>query len=386
MKSTVDIFAEGARSGVYPGGQLVASRECTRLVTASVGLLGPGLGPTHHQAFYDLASLTKPLATTLLVGRAMEKGLMKLSDPVEKFVPTVDPKIKIEHLLDHSAGFPAHKRFDLVLPKDLTPGTWDAWRHIVFQCAKEPLISDPRKQALYSDLGFILLGAALEVAFSLPLSTAFALLGTPLVFRDRRGPPALPAQPLPVAVAPTEGCERGYVHDENARAMGGAAGHAGLFGSADGILRVAEQLVLAYHGWKGGILQPETVQRLWQPSSVKGSTRTLGWDRPSDAASSTGGRWPKNSVGHLGFTGTSIWIEPKQALIVVLVTNRVCPTRANNLIRRLRPTLYDAAWNEWAKEKSKPVPAVRTRAESVTQRIQIQNVRAKTRSTPKVRP
>jgi CubicO group peptidase (beta-lactamase class C family) len=97
------------------------------------------------------------------------------------------------------------------------------------------------------------------------------------------------------------------------------------------------------------VLQPETVRRIWQPSRVKGSTRTLGWDRPSKQGSSTGGRWPKSSVGHLGFTGTSLWIEPDRALIAVLVTNRVCPSRANNMIRRLRPALHDAIWDQWGK-------------------------------------
>jgi CubicO group peptidase (beta-lactamase class C family) len=135
--------------------------------------------------------------------------------------------------------------------------------------------------------------------------------------------------------------------------MGGSAGHAGLWGTAEGVLQVAEQLVRAYHGDRRAILRPETVRRLWQPSLVPGSTRTLGFDRPTPKGSSTGGRWPAHSVGHLGFTGTSLWIEPDSALIVVLVTNRVCPTRANNLIRRHRPALYDAAWNAWSRPKPK---------------------------------
>src|SRR5207247_2043633 len=97
-----------------------------------------------------------------------------------------------------------------------------------------------------------------------------------------------PRQPI----APTEGCFPGEVHDENARAMGGAAGHAGLWGNAMGVLKLCEQLVLAYHGWKGGLLRPETVRALWEPSLVPESTRTLGWDRPSVQGSSTGGRWP----------------------------------------------------------------------------------------------
>ncbi|MEQ8275232.1 MAG: serine hydrolase domain-containing protein [Deltaproteobacteria bacterium] len=355
MTSPIDIFAAGARDGVYPGGQLAASREMKRIVTAAVGRIGPGLEPTSDKVNYDLASLTKPLATTVLVGKALETGLCDLTDPICKFVPGVDPEIRIEHVLEHSAGFPAHQRFDRTLPDTVTPGSWDAWRHIVFRAAHTPRTARPGLKSEYSDIGFILLGAALEVMFCRPLSIAYAQLGTHLFYRDRRGTPALPPFLPPWPIAPTEDdCAIGFVHDENCRAMGGAAGHAGLWGNAEGTLLLAEQLVAAYHGDRRCLLQPETVRRLWQPSLVKGSTRTLGFDRPSKVGSSTGGRWPSSSVGHLGFTGTSLWIEPDRALIVVLVTNRVCPTRANNMIRRLRPALHDAAWTSWARPMVRP--------------------------------
>ncbi len=360
MDSPIDIFAAGARDGVYPGAQLCASRQCKRMVTASVGVLSPGIDAVTDDTIYDVASLTKPLATTILVGRAMESGQMALDDPVSKFVPGIDARIRIEHLLDHSSGYPAHIRFDQALPKGLTPGSWDAWRHVVFAAANTPRENAPGMEAIYSDIGFILLGAALEVALAKPLSIAHALLGTPLFYRDQRGPPALPPVRPIHPIAPTEDCAPGQVHDENARVMGGAAGHAGLFGTAEGVLQIAEQLVLAYHGFKGGILQPDTIRKLWQPSLVEGSTRTLGWDRPSKARSSTGGRWPPQSVGHLGFTGTSLWIEPDRALIVALVSNRVHPSRANNMIRRLRPALHDAAWQHWGRVRPKSIkPVVR---------------------------
>lgn len=362
MKHPIDIFAEGARDGVYPGGQLVVSRECQRLLTASVGVLGPGLEATNDEVIYDLASLTKPLATGILLGRALEQNKCKLDDPVGRFVPGVDPAIRIEHLLEHASGYPAHQRFDTTLPSTLRPGSWDAWRHIIFKAAAVPRETPPGQVAVYSDIGFILLGAAMEILWSAPLSLAHALLTMPLFYRDTRGPPALPMVRSRAPIAPTEGCAPGEVHDENARAMGGAAGHAGLFGNATGVLKVAEQLVLAYHGWRGGVLAPETVRRLWQPSLVPGSTHTLGWDRPSKTGSSTGGRWPAHSIGHLGFTGTSVWIEPERALIVVLVTNRVCPTRANNMIRRLRPMLYDAAWEEWSRSKQPTTSRAERRA------------------------
>ncbi len=348
MTHPVDIFAAGARDGVYPGAQLAVSRECQRLVTAAVGKIAPGGEPTSNDAIYDLASLTKPLATTVLLGRALEEGRCQLDDPVNQYVPGVHGSITLRHLLEHSSGYPAHARFDQYMPSRIAKGSWDAWRHIVFEAVKLGREAPAGHRALYSDVGFILLGAALEVMYTQPLSIPHAFLGTPLFYRDKRGPPALPSIWPGTPIAPTENCLPGEVHDENCRAMGGVAGHAGIWGTAERVLILAEQLVLAYHGFKGGVLKPDTIRCIWQPSSVPGSTRTLGWDRPSPEGSSTGGRWPPTSVGHLGFTGTSIWIEPERALIVVLISNRVCPTRANNMIRRLRPALYDAAWNVWA--------------------------------------
>ncbi len=359
MTSAIDIFARGARDGVYPGGQLAISREGRRLVTVSVGALGPGLGPTDDQVSYDLASLTKPLSTATLVGRAMQRGLMELNHPLARAIEGVDPRVTIERVLDHAAGFPAHKRFDETLPSGLAPGSWDAWRHVIREAAGTPLERSPGEEAVYSDIGFILLGAALEIAYGMPLSTAHMLMGTPLVFRDRRGPPALQPFPARHGIAPTEAGKTGVVHDENAEVMGGAAGHAGLFGTAEGVLKVAEQWLYAYHGLKGGLLEPEIVRRFWLPSGVRKSTRTLGWDRPSREGSSTGGQWPVTSVGHLGFTGTSVWVEPERGLVAALVTNRVCPSRANNLIRRLRPALHDAIWTEFSTAKPRATPKPR---------------------------
>lgn len=348
MTSPVDAFVGGVRDGAYPGGQFAASKEGIRLIDTAAGTVAPECDPTDENVLYDLASLTKPLATTVLVARAMERGLCRLKDPIARFVPGVNSRITFQMALEHSAGFVAHQRFDRRLPPSIRPGTWEAYRAIVAQAATAPADRQPGEAAEYSDVGFILLGAALETLFRQPVSNTFALLETQLSFRDRRGPPAAAPVDPRVPFAPTERGLAGEVHDENARAMGGAAGHSGLFGTARGVLELANDLVAAYHGQKGGLLRPETVERLWRPSAVPGSTRTLGWDRPSAAGSSTGERWPSRAVGHLGFTGTSLWIEPERALVVVLVTNRVCPTRDNNAIRRIRPILHTAAWEAWA--------------------------------------
>ena len=207
--------------------------------------------------------------------------------------------------------------------------------------AVEPLESAPGTVARYSDLGFILLGAAVERALGEPLDAAFARrvaapLGVGATFHPR--PPA--------ACAPTEGGLRGVVHDENARAMGGVAGHAGLFSTARDVARLAHAWVAAWHGVRSATVPKlwarERVQALWTPSGVPGSTWCYGWDRPAARGSSAGERWPKDGVGHLGFTGCSLWIDPPRARWVALVSNRVHPSRANDAIKQFRPALHDA--------------------------------------------
>src|SRR6185436_14930141 len=181
----------------------------------------------------------------------------------------------------------------------------------------EPLERPPGSASVYSDLGFILLGAALG-----PLERLFreqVAPGLEIGFGPRD----------PARCAPAEGL-RGVVHDENARALGGVAGHAGLFGHA----RDVAALIAA--------LFAEPDHPYWTPSGIPGSTWCLGWDRPSATGSSTGTRWPREGVGHLGFTGCSLWLDPNRRRAVILLSNRVQPTRANERIKQFRPVLHDA--------------------------------------------
>ncbi|MBX2810344.1 MAG: beta-lactamase family protein [Myxococcales bacterium] len=335
--------------GAFPGAQLAASREGSRLAHSAHGYLSPEKAfPVTAETTYDLASLTKPLATSLLLGKALENGLCDLDSALADFVDGPDPEISLRDVLTHSAGYPAHVRFDGQLPTSVISGSWDAYRTIVRCAALTPREYPLGSTSIYSDVGFILLGAALEQMFGRPLSELMDNLSTNLHYRDQRGPPAPHPRKLSTYIAPTEHGITGQVHDENCRAMGGVAGHAGLFGTAGDVLVLCEALTRAWHGQQNEVLKPSTVRQLWTPSLVPHSTRTLGWDRPSPGQSSTGGQWPSHAVGHLGFTGTSVWIEPERALIVVLITNRVCPSRTNKQIRQVRPTLYNAAWNAWA--------------------------------------
>ncbi|HEY2749531.1 MAG TPA: serine hydrolase domain-containing protein [Polyangia bacterium] len=282
---------------------------------STVGDCGP-------ETLFDIASLTKALSTTTLAMMAIEEGALALDDRPRR-------DVSVAELLSHASGLPAWKALGATRAE------------VLRAVADEPLVSAPGTVARYSDLGFILLGATVENALGAPLDAAFARrvaepLGIGTIFNPReRG-----------RCAPTEGELRGVVHDENARAMGGVAGHAGLFSTARDVSRIVHALVAAWHGVRSTstprLLPAARVRQMWTPSTVPGSTWCLGWDRPSATGSSAGERWPKDGVGHLGFTGCSIWIDPPRARWVILLSNRVHPTRANDAIKQLRPELHDA--------------------------------------------
>lgn len=280
------------------------------------------MGDCTGETLFDIASLTKPLSTATLAMMAVEAGALSLDDRPR-------PDVTVAQIWSHSSGLPAWKRLG------------DTRDEVLRAVAAEPLESPPGTVARYSDLGFILLGATVERALGQPLDEAFAAriarpLGVGTTFHPRDA----------AACAPTEGDLRGVVHDENARAMGGVAGHAGLFSTARDVSRLAHSLVAAWHGVRSAtvprLLPPARVRQLWTPSGVPGSTWCLGWDRPSPAHSSAGTRWPRDGVGHLGFTGCSLWIDPPRGRWVVLLSNRVHPTRANEAIKAFRPALHDA--------------------------------------------
>lgn len=339
MVAETRLLEQAAAEGVCPGGQIAVLCAGEIELGAAGRLAGPDSPPVTDAVVYDLASLTKALVTAPLVFRAVEAGACGLSDRIRRFIPGA-PDVTLADLLDHSAGLPAHRRFDERLPADVAPGSRAAHEHVVAQVASVPLEATPGSRATYSDLGFILLGAALE-RMGGPLPAQLAGLGWPelWMFDRRDGPVVLPER----LFAPTEGDWVGTVHDENARAMGGAAGHAGLFGTARGVAAAAASLLGCLRGERGP-LSEASIRAMWAPSGVPGSTRTAGWDRPTPGRSSAGTRWPLDGVGHLGFTGTSLWIAPSREVAVALVTNRVWPSRADERIRQLRPAIHDAVW------------------------------------------
>jgi CubicO group peptidase (beta-lactamase class C family)/beta-glucosidase-like glycosyl hydrolase len=290
---------------------------------------------------YDLASLTKVVSTTTLAMQLFEQGLLKFDDPLIRFYPSFTgggrEKITLFHLLTHTSGLPAHRPLYRQV---------NGKRGIVKKILNLPLNFRTGCKAEYSDLGMILLGDVIEKLTGLTLDTlSFEEIFRPLgMSQTVFNPPAN----LKSKIAPTERDPwrkrllRGEVHDENTFAMGGVAGHAGLFGTS-GDLAIFCQMIL-----NGGVYDHHRVvfrstlekftARQQQPVR---SSRALGWDTPSEG-SSAGNLLSSNAFGHTGFTGTSIWIDPSRELFIVLLTNRVYPSRKNNAIREFRRHFSDA--------------------------------------------
>ena len=345
------LLAAGVADRAFPAASVEVGRQDGALWRHSFGALtyDPDAPPATDTTIFDLASLTKVIATTTLAMRAADDGVLALNDTVASRLPawrgTDREHVTIRDLLEHASGLPAY----LPLFRDYTG-------RVEFEPAicQLPLEYAPRTQSIYSDLGFILLGFILEgtrtdrsrsgvLDPSASLTAQFRGLATLL------GPDPLtfnPSRMLRSRIAPTEteGWRGrtlvGEVHDENAWALGGAAGHAGLFGTAAAVGAFARAVLRTIAG-EPVVARPGTVRAFIRRGSVPGSSRAPGWDTMLPT-SSCGTRMSPTAIGHTGFTGTSLWIDWERDLYVVLLTNRVHPTRDNNKLKALRPSFHDA--------------------------------------------
>lgn len=292
---------------------------------------------------FDLASLTKVVATTTTAMLLYERGLLDLEAPVSAIVPefTADPakdsrrcEVTLRMLLAHSSGLPAHEKFFL---KART-------RNELLQAAfTTPLAVDPASRVEYSDVGFIILGVALERLADESLDRfcqreIFAPLG--MINTTFNPPPEIRAKIPPTADDQTfrKRLIQGEVQDENASVLGGVAPHAGLFSTAEDLAKFAQ--VMLNQG--SPILRPETIALFTRREPAPSSTsRALGWDTPS-ASSLSGKYFSPQSFGHLGYTGTSLWIDPTRQLSITLLTNRTWPDCSNQAIKQARPKFHDA--------------------------------------------
>lgn len=345
------LLAAGVADGAFPGAAVEVGRSTAPLWRQAFGRLtyDRDAPETSDDTIFDLASLTKVIATTTLAMRAIDHGVLALDDTVASRLPewrgADRESVTIRDLLEHSSGLPAY-----------LPFFRDHTGRVEFEPAicGLPLEYAPRTRSIYSDLGFILLGFILEdvrntraargmVDPSASLSAQFRRLATylsgdPITFN----PPRTERH----RIAPTETEEwrgrtlAGEVHDENAWALGGAAGHSGLFGTAPAVGAFARAMLQTLAG-ETLLANPETVRAFIRRGTVPGSSRALGWDTMLPT-SSCGTLMSPTAIGHTGFTGTSLWIDWERDLYVVLLTNRVHPTRENNKLKDIRPAFHDA--------------------------------------------
>ncbi len=310
----------------------------------------PDRGPPITRATpFDLASLTKPMATAANAYALISERRLGFDDRAARWLP-VDGAITVAHLLGHAAGFPAHvELFRRLWAGDLA-GAAEPRAALVAMAMGTPLDRAPGAAAVYSDLGFITLGALLERAAGAPLEELLALVTEPLGLgarfvdlRPTAPPPAWPAPPVSTEHDARRGLVTGEVHDENAHAGGGIAGHAGLFGTIDDLAAFAAAMVRAPHE-RVGRFDPDVVAHAFATAAAPDTSWRLGWDTPSTTAgiSHAGDRWPRaGAVGHLGFTGTSLWLDPPRRRWAVLLTNRVHPSRTRPEAARIKELRRD---------------------------------------------
>jgi beta-N-acetylhexosaminidase len=301
---------------------------------------------------YDVASMTKVIVTTTLTMMLVEQNKLDLDAPVERYLPEwaaaarSDPNpdwragVTVRMLMLHDSGLPAHRDFFLQAKG------YDPMLKLVLA---EPLIHEPGTQVEYSDLGMILEGEIVRRLFGETLDK----LAQEKIFKPLGMKNSLftPTTKMHSRIAPTEYDATyrkklmwGEVHDENAWAMGGVAGHAGLFATAGDIAIFAQTILNGGIYGHYRVAQRSTIDEFTTRHQIGNSARAIGWDVPT-SPSTSGHYFSATSFGHTGFTGTSIWVDPERHLFVILLTNRVNPTRANEKIRQARPALHDAVFH-----------------------------------------
>jgi CubicO group peptidase (beta-lactamase class C family) len=324
-------------------------------------VLRPERLPMTRETIFDLASLTKPLATTTAILWLVHDGAVGLDDPVSKYLPLFSERDKdgvtLRHLLTHCSGLKPWRAFhELLLEKERKTGerlltTPAAREFVIDRVVRSGLVHESGAAAVYGDLDFIALGAVVEaVAHSGLDAFCRERVFAPLGMRDTFFAPLADGDRLEESVrrrvAATENCpwrERvlwGEVHDPNAWAMGGVAGHAGLFSTADDVMRFAQAILDAWHARSDALPRDLLRQFTERQEMPPGSDWALGWDTPTQAASSSGRHFSSRSIGHLGFTGTSLWIDLESEAVVVMLTNRVHQVAKKSRFD-LRPVVHD---------------------------------------------
>lgn len=333
---------------VFPGAVLLCARRQEILYHRAFGVADLRTRqPVETDAVFDLASLTKPLATAVSMMVLVQEHKLDLDACLKDLLPVTagTPKagITIDMLLRHTSGLPAHREFFRQ-----AAGRPDPLKALDDLIVAEPLISQPGVSQVYSDLGYMLLDRVIREVAQTRLDRFVRdqvyqpLEIDDLFFMDLASPPPPEVRSRLVS---TRNCPwrgrvlTGEVEDENAWVAGGIQGHAGLFGSASAVYRLCVEILQGMGPDSPRVLTPSVTARFIE--KYPGHTLAAGFDTPSRSGSAAGRYVSPRTVGHLGFTGTSFWIDPDSGGIVILLTNRVHPSRANQKIRGFRPRIHD---------------------------------------------
>ena len=353
-RNLADLLADGVHQGVFPGGAAAVSWRSgagRKRWSAFAGIkdIRFPAEPVSESTLFDLASLSKALSTTLILYSLIEEKKLNLADTLPDLVswniPVDKQAITVRQLLSHSSGLISYKPYFKNFPPRRTAENSERLLQYILA---EPLAYQPETDCRYSDLGFILLGLIIEKITGRSLDENFKhyVIAPLQVDKEIFYLPATGTVSDPKDFAATEDCSwrgrvmRAEVHDEHCWLLDGVSGHAGLFGSVRGVLILCEAILDGWQGrgargsWSGMLRQG--LKRQYQ-----NKTWCLGFDGPSGQGSSGGKYLSAASVGHLGYSGTSFWIDPEKELVVVLLTNRVHPTRENIKIRQFRPYFHD---------------------------------------------
>jgi len=352
------VLARAYADSAFPGAIAVVGNHSGILAQRSVGRLdwAPSPVPDEH-SLWDIASLTKVSGMTSAMMQLVEQGRVSLDAPLQRYIPEWQgpnkDKVTIRHLLTHSSGLPAFKAYDQITHDP------DSLAKLMFAT---PLDTLPGAKMVYSDIGAYMLGRLVQRVSGETLDQYVVThVFTPLAMNETMyNPPAAWVG----RIAPTEidplrgGLVRGKVHDERAYYLGGVSAHAGIFSSAHDLARLARMYLGG--GTLDGVrvVKPETIAMFTAIQDSAFSNRALGWEKPT-GRNSAGHLMSPRAFGHTGFTGTSFWVDPSRDLFVILLSNRVNPTRANQKIGGVRTALADAVVSTVDRFSPTPQPASR---------------------------
>lgn len=349
LPDTLDhILSAGVRDSAFPGAVALVGTRQGMAVFVAVGRLDWSESPAPKAStLWDLASLTKVVGLTSAMMLLVESRQLDLDAPVSRYIPEFQGKWKdrvtVRHLLTHSGGLPAWRP----LYKEA-----EGPAAALALAIATPLDTMPSVRMVYSDLGLIILGEAVSRITGKPLDVFLReRVFQPLGMRETQYRPdsSLLARIAPTEVDPWRQRHlRGEVHDENAFALGGVSGHAGLFSTGTDLMRLA--MMYMQEGELDGVrfISPQTIRQFTAVQDSALSHRALGWETPN-GTNSAGHLMSKRAFGHTGFTGTSIWIDPERGVFVILLSNRVNPTREHRQISGVRVAVADAVMRAVAK-------------------------------------